>query len=799
MKNRKGFTLTELLVAVVILGIIAGLSIPLIRNLSGEFQRRKYQTYADAVLVAAKLYNDSYSEDLFGHNEYGCAYITYDKLVEKKLIGDIEVEEMSCNSDMTYVRVTKQKDKYGYSPFISCGKKTRGKITKVTLSIPKVVPEMDSDSCTGVNMPNLKIEADPKEGLNAKNKYKTRIKISSGTGINRTTAIYAKWSKTWNDYLDVGFEKIDFKIEGNQEQILLGGNLVTTKSKELLTPEETGEYYLIVRVDKLEDLHGNKWVHPNPQRKESKYIEFGPYVVADNQVTGPIKLEIYNPSNERWVNKDIELEIKGSSKYEIDNYYETLDPNNSDSWKVISEGEGKTQFTKTYNMPGENKLYVKVCDVEGNCAQGNTDLRIDKNPPTVPIIENSSKGNWVKTDVTLKISSTDAETGISDYYYTYNPEATKKGTDPETEWVKLEGGTQQEKFTTQPWHIEQGEVLNKTAYIRAYDAAENYSEANTPIKIDKIPPTQPKITSSSGGSWAKSVTLTQTSSDEGSGIGKWYQSYTKTVKVDNFTNWTTTSGCNGKTTCKDTYTQQRNATTYIKVCDVAQNCSQISTASIKIDTTAPKCATTKKSGTSGVTATFSCSDSGGSGLKSSCETKKTGLKSSQTYKTIYDNAGNSATCKVSVSKKCTAYKCTNLTAHNILQPKYGSKYWPGGTKSKSACSSECNKEYKCPSGANTCYDWRQNIYYPNKCGGVFNNKKYLIYSQCAYETHNQQNSESNIVGEQNLIWRTKTEIKKYYDKCIPSYVTKISDGLTTASYGCCACCRSWSCTTYKYS
>ena len=100
-----------------------------------------------------------------------------------------------------------------------------------------------------------------------------------------------------------------------------------------------------------------------------------------------------------------------------------------------------------------------------------------------------------------------------EYYYTYNPEATKKGTDPETEWVKLEGGTQQEKFTTQPWHIEQGEVLNKTAYIRAYDAAENYSEANTPIKIDKIPPTQPKITSSSlQQSWTiPSITITATS------------------------------------------------------------------------------------------------------------------------------------------------------------------------------------------------------------------------------------------------------------------------------------------------
>ena len=112
--NKKGFTLSELLVVVVILGIISGLSIPLIRNLTAGFEKRKYESYANSVLSAGKLFNDSYGEDLFGHNEYGCAYITYDKLVERRLLNDIEIEGMSCNSPKTYIRVIKQKDKYGY-------------------------------------------------------------------------------------------------------------------------------------------------------------------------------------------------------------------------------------------------------------------------------------------------------------------------------------------------------------------------------------------------------------------------------------------------------------------------------------------------------------------------------------------------------------------------------------------------------------------------------------------------------------------------------------------------------------
>ena len=53
--NKKGFTLTELLVVVVILGIIAGMAIPLIRSLSGTFTKKKYENYKDSVLSAAKL------------------------------------------------------------------------------------------------------------------------------------------------------------------------------------------------------------------------------------------------------------------------------------------------------------------------------------------------------------------------------------------------------------------------------------------------------------------------------------------------------------------------------------------------------------------------------------------------------------------------------------------------------------------------------------------------------------------------------------------------------------------------
>lgn len=132
MKNNKGFTLVELLVVIVILGVITTMSWPVITRIQENNTVSKYEKYGDAMVSAAKLYVDSYEEDMFTYEDDmsdeqqakgQCAYILYRDLAEKSLIKDYNSDGMTCNSESTFVKVTRKKGRYTYEYFLGCGDK----------------------------------------------------------------------------------------------------------------------------------------------------------------------------------------------------------------------------------------------------------------------------------------------------------------------------------------------------------------------------------------------------------------------------------------------------------------------------------------------------------------------------------------------------------------------------------------------------------------------------------------------------------------------------------------------------
>ncbi len=278
--NRKAFTLVELLVTIVILGIITGISIPLIRNIRETQQRKQYETYRNSLSYASKVYADSFSEDLFGHNEIDCATVSYNQLKAKSLIKDIPIDGVSCASNDTYVKIVKFEDQYSYLPKITCGKPQTEGIVSKDVEIPE--GNVDSDLCGHKTETNIGIKFTPESSYtpNVQRKNIT-VEFKSPTGIHSDPIIYWDFVRR-DDYAElknIVWKKLDINVPSKkkQKELILQGNTIKI-TKEFITPKNaTDEYYLVLKIDRLQDLGGSNWT------KTDTEMVSGGYYAVDNE------------------------------------------------------------------------------------------------------------------------------------------------------------------------------------------------------------------------------------------------------------------------------------------------------------------------------------------------------------------------------------------------------------------------------------------------------------------------------------------------------------------------------------
>ncbi|MGN1000750.1 MAG: Tfp pilus assembly protein FimT/FimU [Bacilli bacterium] len=117
--NKKGFTLTELLATLIILGVIIAIAVPSYNNLSKRFEKEYYDKLEDSVLAAAKTYwKDNSDERPKEYLESNHIYLR--DLVDNKYIDSVNEykdkdSKISKNYTSGYALIIKDKDKYDYA------------------------------------------------------------------------------------------------------------------------------------------------------------------------------------------------------------------------------------------------------------------------------------------------------------------------------------------------------------------------------------------------------------------------------------------------------------------------------------------------------------------------------------------------------------------------------------------------------------------------------------------------------------------------------------------------------------
>ncbi len=636
-KNKtKGFSLVEILAAIVILGLLSTIAIVSVNYILRKAEQEYYKSQKDEIILAAKSYTQDNRNSL--PKRVGMrTEIKLSTLQAKKYIGKVvDRHKNECNANETIVQVFKyDKTHYSYS---------------VTLVCPSYKATENTEGSNDSTI-NFEYSGVTSENINYKNVKATITMKDEDKIASYSYIVYRNGTEVKNSGDIEGKLKKEIKITVPLEKYVPGDIEI-----KVMVTDQFGA-----------------------QRTEtsSKSIRNG---------NAP-KCEVIKENNEWTNNPPVEISVKCISN--------------------SNKGCKKDVYTQIFNESAE-KGTILMEDKEENKGDCTANVKIDREPPSTPVIDNKYHDTWVNKNYTIKITSVDETSGIKQFEYRY-PNSTREAADgkPENEWHVWENSSKKAgdktPFESTEFKRERGEVLE----VRAVDYAGNYSKVSTTIiKIDKTAPTILTINNPYLNTWFNKAqydannnayVITITSQDNLSGISyhqyKYPSSTNSWKKYDN-------SGNPDESTNKEKYTfattpfkKDRDEKVLFQVCDRAGNCTE-GDSYIKLDKTPPKItinnpypnwfnksaynnnsnafkitstATDKTSGLASHDYKHSDESSWTTKSLSSSSTVKSDKIETGPYKTemnksitfrAYDNAGNKAESSTNIKVDITAPSCS---------------------------------------------------------------------------------------------------------------------------------------------
>ena len=629
-ENNRGFSLVELLAAIVIMGILTGVAIVSVSYLLSKAEKEYYKAQEDEIIMAAKSYTQDNRN--FLPKRVGQKKQVYLKTLQsKKYIGDVvDRNKKKCDPDQSYVQVYRySKNNYSYVANLVCTRYTSEGNNPSNLEGPKITFDFrNADSNADYSKTNVVVTIEDDDKIS---NYRYIIS-KNGSEVKNSGDIDGKLEKKividpgipLKDYLPgtIEVKVIATDFYGNEttkkeQRTIRNGNAPTCTPLKI-NQEWTNQPPVEVQV-KCIDSTGTgcqKDIYTQLFYDDAKVSLIK---IADNSgnegdcyadtyidVTPPSTPVIKNPYENTWTNKSFSLEIASTDDTSGIAYFEYRYPNSTgkdsagnleSEWHKYEDSAkepgDKTPFVTTpFSKERAEEVEIRACDRAGNCsASSKSMIKIDKTAPTCTVTRSVATPNglndWYTVNVGLTLSTTDP-IGTSD-----------RAVKSPMKYTIKDSAAAPSKFADYDNASTgvQSDIKKVTWYGYVMDEAGNKTVCNSgEFKVDTTKPVN-TVSNPYEDTWTNnSFKVKITSVEVTSGVDYYEYRYPNSTGTEiEWHKYADSSKNPGDTSPFETTAFSKERAEYVEFrsCDRAGNCSDVSQSMIKIDKTAPTCAVTR--------------------------------------------------------------------------------------------------------------------------------------------------------------------------------------------------------------
>ncbi len=470
MKDKKGFTLVELLAVVVIMGIIIGISIPAVTAVQKRLVKQRVNTFFSIVDEAVDAYVEQYHTDF--EKTRDCFEISYKDLIDQELLKETDITCLSeaytgVDGKVIATRVNGG-ETFTYTHYLTCYDKETNK----QLSKSEQIPE----GCLGVNGGfSLDVNAIHVKSDGGEEPYVCTRPDDNECWVSGS--IRYELSSTSPYYNDI--KEFQYRNLGAIKWESIEASGVGTGSKLFSTANNTN----YEQSSMSEDIKFRAIDTGNNISSESIN-----HIRIDNTVP-VVTIAPENGSFNNWTKDPLKLTLSaGNAPSGISRYI--VDDNGTIT--EIEATDSVATYTVNHNLNGTIKVKaISKTGIEGQYKESDT-IMVDIDPPSC-----ESKGgnsNWTNGNITLTGICTDDFSGCaSDVSKPYNSNTNSTTESPGT--VYDVAGNSKACPSNQTVRIDKtaptysSSVSGSTAYINCSDALSGYASGNKSVTLSTSPTT----------------------------------------------------------------------------------------------------------------------------------------------------------------------------------------------------------------------------------------------------------------------------------------------------------------------